>query len=137
MPERLLRLLPGIWAGLLLCIALLAAPAAFATLPQAEAGRVVGWIFLREAWLSLGLAALLLALRLSGGRDGRAVDAALLLAVAACTGLGYFALQPWMAAARAGQGPLSFGQLHGISLGFYALKLLCLLALAWRVTRRR
>jgi len=139
MVRALLRLLPALWAGVLLAIATLAAPAAFATLPSAEAGRVVGWIFWREAWFSLGLAALLLLLRLGDGREGREgrpVDLALLLAAAACTGLGYFALQPLMAAARAGQGLLSFGQLHGISLLCFALKLLCVLALAWRAARR-
>lgn len=136
MRGTLLRLLPALWAGVLLAIATLAAPAAFATLPTAEAGRVVGWIFWREAWLSLGLAALTLLLRLGAGREGRSLDLALLLAVAACTGLGYFALQPLMAAARSGQGPLSFGQLHGLSLLCFGLKLLCLLALAWRAARR-
>jgi hypothetical protein len=37
-----------------------------------------------------------------------------------------------MEAARAGQGPLSFGQLHAISLAFYGLKLALVLVLAWR-----
>jgi len=49
-----------------------------------------------------------------------------------CTVAGYFALQPMMAAARAGQGPLSFGQLHAVSAVFYGLKLLLVLVLAWR-----
>jgi hypothetical protein len=49
-----------------------------------------------------------------------------------CTVAGYFALQPMMAAARAGEGPLSFGQLHAVSAAFYAVKLLLVLALAWR-----
>jgi len=50
-----------------------------------------------------------------------------------CTVAGYFALQPLMAAARAGQGTLSFGQLHAISAAFYALKLVLVALLAWRV----
>ena len=45
---------------------------------------------------------------------------------------GYFALQPMMAAARAGQGPLSFGQLHALSAVFYAVKVVLVAALAWR-----
>ena len=49
-----------------------------------------------------------------------------------CTVAGYFALQPMMAAARAGQGPLSFGQLHAVSAAFYGAKVLLVLALAWR-----
>ena len=42
---------------------------------------------------------------------------------------------PMMAAARAGQGSLSFGALHGLSAGFFGLKGLLVLALAWRLTR--
>ena len=60
MGGRWRRLLPGLWAGVLLCIAAIAAPAAFAALPSAEAGQVVARLFVREAWLSLGVAALLL-----------------------------------------------------------------------------
>jgi hypothetical protein len=39
-----------------------------------------------------------------------------------------------MAAARLGQGPLSFGQWHAVSATFYGLKVLLVLALAWRST---
>ena len=47
MAERLARLLPALWAGLLLAIAVVAAPAAFAALPSADAGRVVGRMFIQ------------------------------------------------------------------------------------------
>ncbi|HMO47189.1 MAG TPA: DUF4149 domain-containing protein [Rubrivivax sp.] len=131
MRSRALRLLPGLWAGVLLCIAALAAPAAFAVLPAADAGRVVGHVFIREAWLSLLLAALLLFghRRLPPGGIGNAV---LLWSTVACTLLGYFAVQALMPAARAGQGLLSFGQLHLVSTVFYALKTVLVLWLAWR-----
>ena len=49
-----------------------------------------------------------------------------------CTVLGYFGLQPMMAAARAGEGRWTFGQLHAASLGLYGVKTLAVLALAWR-----
>ena len=128
---RLRRLLPALWAGMLICIAALAAPAAFANLTGADAGRVVGHIFVREAWLSLVLAALLLLLERASGAPGR-VDRLLLWGTVACTLLGYFAIQPLMPAARAGQGVLSFGQLHLISTLFYGLKTVLVLTLAWR-----
>lgn len=134
MLPRLMRLLPALWAGMLLCVAGLAAPAAFATLPGADAGRVVGWLFRREAWLSLLLAVALLAWRWPGPKPDRGTDAALLAAAALCTLLGYFMLQPLMAAARAGQGPLGFGALHALSTVFFGLKTLCVLYLAWRMT---
>jgi hypothetical protein len=133
MLSRLRRVLPGLWAGVLISIAALAAPAAFGTLVVADAGRVVAHIFVREAWLSLVLAALLLGLDRLHGAPGR-VNAGLLWGTVACTLLGYFALQPLMPAARGGQGLLSFGQLHLISTVFYGLKTLLVLALAWRIS---
>ena len=50
-------------------------------------------------------------------RQGSQFSAGMLLALGAvfCTVAGYFALQPMMPAARAGQGRLSFGQLHAVS----------------------
>ncbi len=126
MLARAVRLLPGVWAGVLLCSAALAAPAVFAVLPTADAGKVVGHVFVREAWLSLALAAVLLwGLRLR--------HAWMLWGTVLCTLLGYFAVQALMPAARAGQGVLSFGQLHLISTVFYGLKTLLVLTLAWRV----
>jgi hypothetical protein len=59
----------------------------------------------------------------------------LLLGTLFCTVAGYFAVQPMMEAARAGQGTVSFGMLHAISAGFFALKGLLVLALAWRLSR--
>ena len=140
MVERLRRLIPGLWVGLLLCIAAVAAPAIFATLERADAGRVVGRIFVVEAWSSLALAVLLLALERARARrraevgEGSVLSAEMLLLLGAvfCTVAGYFGIQPLMPAARAGQGAFSFGQLHAISSAFFALKLLLLSGLAWR-----
>jgi hypothetical protein len=132
------RLLPGLWAGVLLCIALIATPAIFAALPSADAGKVVSRVFVQEAWLSLALAGVLLLLDRNPARIGRlAAQAArperlMLWGTVGCTLLGYFAVQALMPAARAGQGVLSFGQLHLISTAFYGLKTLLVLGLAWR-----
>ena len=131
MLPRVRSILPALWAGVLVCIAAMAAPAAFANLAVADAGRVVAHVFVREAWLSLGMAALLLGLERRHGPPGR-VNVRLLWATVACTLLGYFALQPLMPAARMGQGVLSFGQLHLISTLFYGLKTVLVLVLAWR-----
>lgn len=140
MLDRLRQLLPGLWAGVLLCIATIAAPAAFALLDRPVAGQVVGWFFTREAWLSLVAALVLMAIERQRARAAASAglgsvlstELLLLLATVFCTVAGYFALQPLMAQARAGQGPLTFGQLHAISVGFFLAKLLCILALAWR-----
>ena len=141
--ERLRRLLPALWAGVLLCLAAGAAPAAFDLLERAEAGRLVGRLLAQEAWLSLVLAVALLAIERGRARAAAAAglglvlsaNMLLLLGTLFCTVAGYFALQPMMVAARAGQGSLSFGQLHLISASFFALKGLMMLALAWRAAK--
>ena len=141
--DRLRRLLPGLWAGWLLCVALLATPAPFALLERAEAGRVAGRMLAQEAYTSLALGVLMLVLervaarRRSSAGEGSQFSLEMALAAGAifCTVAGYFALQPMMAGARLGQGPLSFGQLHAASAAFYAIKALLVLVLAWRAAR--
>ncbi len=145
-PHRLAALLAGVWAGVLACIGGLAAPAAFALLARPDAGRFVGRLFEQEAYLSLALAVVLLIVERgrrtdqSGepGEPGQSslfsVNLMLLLGTLFCTVAGHFAVLPMMDAARAGQGSLSFGALHGISAGFFVLKGLLVLALAWRLT---
>jgi len=138
---RLTRLLPGLWLGGLLCVAGLATPAPFALLERADAGRVVARMLAQEAYASLALGILLLLLERRAARraaevgQGSAFSAGLALVLGAifCTVAGYFGLQPMMAVAKQGQGPLSFGQLHAISAAFYAVKVLLVSILAWRV----
>jgi Domain of unknown function (DUF4149) len=132
-------LLAGLWAGGLWTIAAIVAPAAFALLARADAGRFVGRVFAQEAGVGLAIAMLLLlaerrAARLAGTP---AMNTNLLLALGAlfCTVAGYYALQPMMQAARVGQGALSFGALHAISTVFYGLKTLAVTALAFRLAR--
>jgi hypothetical protein len=140
--ERARRLLPGLWAGFLLCVAAVATPAAFALLAQADAGRVAGRILAQEAYVSLVLGAVLLVLeraaarRLAGSGQGSQFSTGMVLALGTvfCTVMGYFAVQTQMPAARLGQGALSFGQLHAVSALFFGFKGLLVLALAWRAT---
>ena len=131
------------WAGGLLCIAALAAPAAFAVLPKLDAGRMVGRLFAQEANVSLALSLLLFfveqrrARRVAESGRGSVLTAEtlLLLGTLFCTVAGYFAVQPMMAAARAGDGVWSFGALRAVSAAFYALKTVLVIALAWRLGR--
>jgi hypothetical protein len=128
---RLRTLLPALWLGALLAVALIAAPAAFATLNPADAGRLVARLFSHEARMSLVLGIVVVLLE---RRHARSFSPAIMLALGAvfCTVAGYYALLPMMAAARLGQGSWSFGQLHGASLAFYGLKTLLVALLAWR-----
>ena len=138
--ETLRRLLPGLWLGFLLCIAAVAAPAPFATLFPADAARVAARVLAQEAYASLIFGVLLLvAERLAARRNALlgvgsqfTLGMALCLAALFCTLSGYFAVQPMMPAARAGQGLLSFGQLHLVSACAFALKIGFVAALAWR-----
>jgi hypothetical protein len=145
-PLSWMRLAAAGWLGLLLCTGLLAAPAAFAVLDRPTAGRFVAALFAREAASSVMLAATMLLLQrwqvrrhAIVGSSTVQVDAALLLPAAAlmCTLLGHYGLQPWMEQARAGAGPLSFGQLHAISVVLYGLKVALVAALAWRLNQPR
>ena len=139
--SRLAAVLGGLWVGVLACLGALAAPAAFAVLPSTDAGRVVGRMLSQEAYFSLAMACGLF--MVERARSQRAADAGtgsvfstnlvLLLGTLFCTVAGYFGLQPMMAAARLGEGPWSFGALHAVSGGLFAVKGLLVLALAWRL----
>ena len=139
---RFAALIAGLWAGILLCIGAIAAPAAFAVLARADAGRLVGRLFEQEAYLSLGVAIVLVAIERQRSRDaatagqGSVFSTPLILLLGAlfCTVAGHFALLPMLAAARAGSGAISFGTLHAVSAGFFVLKGLLVLTLAWRLT---
>ncbi|MDP1899940.1 MAG: DUF4149 domain-containing protein [Rubrivivax sp.] len=138
--ERARRILPGLWAGWLLCVGLLATPAPFALLAGAEAGRVVARMLAQEAYTSLALGIVLLVLErlvarraaVAGRGSQFSLGMALALGAVFCTVAGYFAVQPMLAGARAGQGALSFGQLHAVSAAFFVAKVGLVVALAWR-----
>lgn len=132
MARRLAGLVAALWAGLLLAVAGIATPAAFALLPRADAGRIAARVLAQEAWLSLALAALLglLLWRAAAGRSPLGAVAA----TAVLTGLGWFGVQWLLPAARAGHGPFDFAQLHLFSTVCYGLKTLIVLWLAWRAS---
>jgi hypothetical protein len=133
--------LAGLWTGMLAAIGLMAAPALFALLPRATAGMVAGHLFAQEAYAGLAIAVVLFLLLRRRARIAAeagtgslfSTDMLLVLGALFCTVLGYFALQPMMAPARAGQGPLSFAALHGVSTALFVLKGLLIAALAWRL----
>ncbi|MCE4557744.1 DUF4149 domain-containing protein [Pelomonas cellulosilytica] len=143
--SKLQALLAALWGGFLLCIAFVATPAAFAVLERAQAGGYVARVFAIEAQVSLAVGLVLMAIERrivrdvveSGGQTSQ-FSARLLLPVVAlfCTVAGYYGLQPLMASARAGTGVASFAALHGVSLAFFGVKGLAVLALAW-VSQRR
>jgi hypothetical protein len=142
---RFACLLAGLWAGVLACLGLMAAPAAFATLAAADAGRLAGRLFAQEAYLSLAVALVLYGIERQRSRDAAAAgtgsvlsaNIVLLFGILLCTVAGYFALQPMMAAARAGHPGWSFATLHAVAGALFVLKGLLVLALAWRLSAVR
>jgi len=142
MLARVTKLLAALWLGLVLTLGAVVAPLAFQLMERTQAGQFAGACFKLEAQLSLGAAMLLfmchrkLAQQVAEAGQGSRVSTELLLVLGAlfCTVLGYFALQPMMEAARAGQGMYSFGTLHGASSLLFLLKGVMLLVLVWRGT---
>jgi hypothetical protein len=142
--ERLRRVLPGVWCGVLLAIALIATPAASGSLDRATFGAVARAIFAREAPASLVFGVLILMLERRAALDRHeeagtsqfSLEMVLALGALFCTVAGYYGLEPLMERARSGAAmALTFMQLHAVSLAFFGVKGLLALALAWRATR--
>ncbi len=142
--ESLRRLLPGVWFGLLLAIALIATPAASNALDKASFGAIARAIFAREAPTSLVFGVLILVIErrdalarhLATGVSQFSTEMTLAITALFCTVAGYYGLEPMMEQARLGGGTgLSFMQLHAISLAFFGVKALAVLALAWKAAR--
>ena len=137
--------LAAAWAGAMAAIGAIAAPALFQLLPRVDAGRVAGRLFQVEATVGLCVGAVLVLVALQLGRlrgeagEGTRFGAELMLALAAvaCVVVGHHALLPLFESARAGQGSVSFGALHALSSGFFALRGVLVAALAWRLTAPR
>ncbi len=141
MLRRIQMLLAALWGGFLLSVAGVVMPGAFAVLERAQAILLARHVFKLEAQISLALALLLMMMERRAARDGAAsaISAEFLLPAGAmfCTVVGYYVLQPMMDDALHGAAGMSAMALHGMSMGFYALKTLLVLALAWRVSRSR
>lgn len=126
-------LLVTIWAGSIWTIGYLVAPMLFATLAdRVLAGTIAGSLFRAGAYLSLCCAALLLALLwFDRTWSQRTAALRLVMAMLICVLIGYFGLQPWMAALREAAGPggvmegatrMQFGMLHGVSSLIYLVQ---------------
>lgn len=136
-------LLATLWVGCGWTIGYVVAPTLFATLPDPmQAGTIAGSLFRVEAWLSVTCAVGLLLLLAAANRNrevpGYRTQATLVAAMLACTVIGYFGLQPFMAALRetvsvggvmSGPTKVQFGMLHGIASALHLLQSLLGIAL--------
>ncbi|MES2538453.1 MAG: DUF4149 domain-containing protein [Pseudomonadota bacterium] len=140
-------LLVTFWVGSLWTIGYLVAPALFLTLPdRALAGTIAGSLFRVEAWVSIvcgtALIVLIAVVKDQHGRTTRKTCLYLALGILAGTLMGYFGLQPFMAALRETSGPggvmdaaakTRFGILHGLSSGIYLIQSLLGVALVLKM----
>lgn len=141
--ERLQAWLGSIWAGVVLAVGGLSAPALFSVLERADAGTGAGRLFHLEAQLSLFMAVLMFVMERRRVRDAVETGAAtsamsatlmMVLAVLFLTIVGQHVLHPLIQAARQGApGALSFAALHGLSAVLYWAKALLLLIMSWRL----
>ena len=132
----------AVWLGLLVSLAGLATPVAFAVLTSPQAGAFASAVLAREARLSLLLAAVLMLLDRARSRKiverplGPALMGAL-IAVAA-TVLGHFVLGPHLAAVKAdpGSSVLSFGQWHAVSVALFGAKAAAVGWMTWQLLKK-
>jgi Domain of unknown function (DUF4149) len=128
-------LLVTIWAGSLWTICLIAAPAAFATLPERHlAGMVVGRLFQVETWLGVVVAILLLAVLAARKHLSKAVLSIVLL-TAVLPLISQLVVVPLMDQARAANDTAQFGRLHGVSAVLFLTACVSALALVWKVDK--
>ena len=136
--ERARILIATFWAGSLWTTGYLVAPILFGTVFDGKiAGMIAANIFHVEAWVCIGCGVALAASLKLQPTHFNAVDGRFLmrviLAMLACTVIGYFALQPFMAALReaahAAEGGVmdavsrrQFGLLHGAAMVFYLIE---------------
>lgn len=129
-------LLVTVWAGSLWTICLIAAPAAFATLPERRlAGMVVGRLFQTETWLGVVAAALLIAVLAARKHLSKALLTIILL-TAALPLISQLVVVPLMDQARAANDMAQFGRLHGVSALLFFTACLSAVALLWQVNQR-
>ncbi len=136
-------LLVTIWAGSVWSLGYLVAPVLFATLAdRALAGSIAGSMFRVGAYVSLACAGLLLTLLwIDRTWSSRRSALRLVAAMLGCVLIGYFGLQPAMAALREAAGPggvmegatrMHFGILHGLSSLIYLVQSVLAVALVMK-----
>jgi uncharacterized protein DUF4149 len=130
---RMRLLLATLWVGSTWTVGYVVAPTLFASLAdRVLAGTIAGTLFRIEAWISLICGVSLLGVfRISSEQCADLRLLVLTTAMLLCTLIGYFGLQPFMAALRETAGPngvlesearIHFGILHGAASGFYLLR---------------
>jgi hypothetical protein len=144
---RARAVLVTLWVGSLWTIGYIVAPTLFLTLENRMlAGTIAGRLFQFEAWLTIACALVLAILVAKAGQSFESRTRKQLLIVIAlmlaCSLIGHFGIQPYMAELRAAVAPGSvmageiqarFGRLHGLSSAIYLLQSLLGLVLVLKL----
>jgi hypothetical protein len=134
--SRLAAVVLTLWAGSLWTICAIAAPAAFAVLERAAAGRLAGALFQIATWLGAACALILFATAfVHKPLAARLSPSWLVAATAAAPLLSELVLSPMMAAARAANDMSRFGMLHGLAAVLFVAAALGALLLVLRFNR--
>jgi hypothetical protein len=129
-------LLVTTWAGSLWTVCLIAAPAAFATLPERRlAGLVVARLFHVETWLGVVAAAMLIGV-LAARKHLSKTMLSIISLTAALPLISQLVVVPLMNQARAANDMAQFGRLHGVSAVLFFTACVSALALVWKLNRQ-
>jgi hypothetical protein len=126
------KLIQTIWVGALWSVGYIAAPALFANLDPATAGRVAGELFTIVTWLSM-VCGVLLMLALRGKAGSGRLRIRLIPLMMALIGASEWIVRPLMEATRLPDGTpgAGFGMWHGVSALLYlSASLLAILLVA-------
>jgi hypothetical protein len=134
--HRIVATLLALWAGSLVTVCAIAAPAAFAVLPDRHAaGQVAARLFLVETVIGVAVSAIFLAMY-AASRIVAPRSVAVLIALAAAAPLvSQVVLSPLMDSARAAGNMARFGALHGVSALLFAAACVCSIAALWIFSR--
>jgi len=129
-------MLLALWAGSLVTVCAIAAPAAFAVLPERQlAGQVAARLFLIETIIGVVVAASVLSAH-ALDRVALPRSVAVLIAIgAAAPLLSHVVLSPLMDAARSAGDMARFGMLHGVSALLFGVACVCSVAALWIFNR--
>lgn len=134
--RRLAAILTGLWAGSLLTVCALVAPALFAALDERRlAGEIAGELFRIEAWLGAVMGSVVAGLAYAHRRGLGRVELGLIALTAGGPLASELALRPLLDAARSAGDMARFGMLHGASMLLFAIACVSALVLAWRISR--
>lgn len=134
--HRIVALLLALWAGSLVTVCAIAAPSAFAVLPDRHwAGQVAARLFLIETLVGVAVSVCFIVALMSGRVASSRAVAFLVVMAAAGPLISQVVLSPLMEAARGAGNMARFGMLHGVSALLFVVACGCSVMAYWLFNR--